>query len=184
MSAGSALLNAKKILKDVGVHEGSTMADFGAGRSGQFVFPASKMVGNEGVVYAVDVVKEVLDMIDGRRKMFGILNLDPVWGDFERDQGVRIQPSSLDYVFIVNNLWCVQDMSAVISEAKRLLKPTGQVVLIDWRRKTTHPAAPPAEKRLDAMEAEAMFLKNGFRKMRDLSVCESHWGLVLDQPQQ
>ena len=43
-------------------------------------------------------------MIDGRRKLFGILNLHTVWGDFEREGGVKIQEHTLDWVFVVFRL--------------------------------------------------------------------------------
>lgn len=183
MGAGSALLNATKILKDAGLTGGSKIADFGAGRAGHMVFPAARLVGEKGMVYAVDVVKDVIRMIDTKRQMFSILNLQTVWGDFEMKGGVKIPPQSLDYVLIVNNLWCVKNMDAVISESKRLLKKDGKVVLVDWRRRIEHPVAPPVQNRLDAMQAEAVFLKNGFKKERDLPVGETHWGMILSSAQ-
>ncbi len=40
MTTGT-LLDAKKILKDIGLRVGDKAADFGAGRTGHFVFPAA-----------------------------------------------------------------------------------------------------------------------------------------------
>jgi len=179
MSLGSTLLDSKKILSDIRLRAGDKVADFGAGRTGHFVFPASQIVGDEGTVYAVDLVKEVLEMIDGRRKLFGILNLHTVWGDFEREGGVRIKDQSLDWVFVVNNVWCVKDIGVLAHEIKRVLKPEGKILVVDWSRRANSPAAPPKDQRKEAMEVEARFLKEGIVKDRDLSVNETHWGVVF-----
>jgi ubiquinone/menaquinone biosynthesis C-methylase UbiE len=178
MAQTPSLLDAKKLLLAAGIREGMRVADFGAGRSGHFVFPAAQLVGEEGMVYAVDVVKDTLEMINGRCKLFSLLNLDTVWGDFERPGGVGIQEHSLDIVLLVNNLWCVEDIAAMLSEVRRVLKEGGQLFVVDWRRKTTYPAAPPQEKRLDAMQAEALLMKEGFAKTLDVSAGEYSWGML------
>ena len=179
MSIGSVLLDSKKILKEIGLRPGDKVADFGAGRTGHFVFPASQIVGDEGTVYAVDIVKDVLAMIDGRRKLFGILNLHTVWGDFEREGGVRIKDQSLDWVLVVNNVWCVKDLGVLAHEIKRVMKPGGSILVVDWSRRANNPAAPPKDQRKEAMEIEARFLKEGIIKDRELMVNDTHWGLVL-----
>ncbi len=179
MSIGSALLDSKRILNEIGLRTGDKLADFGAGRTGHFVFPASQMVGDEGTVFAVDLVKDVLAMIDGRRKLFGILNLHTVWGDFEREGGVKIKDQSLDWVLVVNNVWCVKDIGVLAREIKRVLKPEGKILVIDWSRRADNPAAPPKDQRKEAMEVEARFLKEGIVKDRDVQVNETHWGLVF-----
>jgi ubiquinone/menaquinone biosynthesis C-methylase UbiE len=179
MITASALLDANKILKDIEIRAGDKLADFGAGRTGHFVFPASKIVGEDGAVYAVDLVKEVLEMIDGKRKLFGILNLHTIWGDFERKGGVDISDHSLDWVFVVNNVWCVKDIGVLTSEIKRVLKQNGKILVVDWQRNAVNPAGPAKEKRMDAMQVEARFLKEGIIKDHDLLVNTTHWGIVF-----
>ncbi len=174
----ASLLDAKRLLASAGVGEDMHVADFGAGRAGHFVFPAATLVGEEGEVYAVDVVKDVLQMIDGRSKLFSLLNLHTVWADFERPSAVDIPEHSLDFVLLVNNLWCVEDLSATLGEIRRVLKEDGTLLIVDWRRKTTYPAAPPQDKRLDAMQAEAMLMKEGFKKTEDLAAGEYSWGML------
>lgn len=181
MLEAGALLDAKKILSDIRLKPGDKVADFGAGRTGHFVFPASQIVGDEGTVYAVDLVKEVLEMIDGRRKLFGILNLHTLWGDFEREGGVRIPEHSLDWVLVVNNVWCVKDIGVLAHEIKRVLKPEGKILVVDWLRDAQNPAAPPKEQRMDAMQVEARFLKEGIIKELDLPINSTHWGMVFNQ---
>jgi ubiquinone/menaquinone biosynthesis C-methylase UbiE len=175
-------LNAQEILSRAGVGSGMKVADFGAGRAGLMVFAAAHVVGEEGLVYAVDVLKDALAMIDGRRKLFRQLNIQTVWGDFERDGGVRIPDHTLDFVLVVNNYWCVQQVTTMLGEAQRVLAPAGRLLLVDWKRKAQHPTAPPENKRIDAMEAEAQLLKAGWQKQKDIEVSTQHWGIVLTPP--
>lgn len=179
MSTASALLDAKKILKSIGLKTGDKLADFGAGRTGHFVFPAVQIVGDDGRVYAVDVVKEALDMIDGRRKLFSILNLHTVWGDFERQGGVDIPEGSLDWILVINNVWCVKDISALAKEIKRVLKPDGKVLVIDWRRDAISSAAPAKDRRMESMQIEARFLHDNIVKEKDLMINTTHWGAIF-----
>ena len=178
MSSGSALLNASKLLEDAGLKAGDKVADFGAGRAGHIVFAATQIVGEKGMVYAVDVVKDVLAMIDGRGKLFGTLNLTTIWGDFECPAGVRIASHSLDMVTIVNNAWSAKAPEMMLQEAKRLLKPGAILFLVDWGRKVEHPAAPPMGMRFSSLQAEALCLKGGFKKINDVFAGNTHWAIV------
>ncbi len=55
------LQNPFKILKPY-VTDGMTVLDYGCG-NGYFSIPLSKMVGNSGKVYSVDIQKEMLDKL-------------------------------------------------------------------------------------------------------------------------
>ena len=176
--AETSLIDAQRVLREAGLREEMKMADFGAGRAGHFVFPAANIVGDEGEVFAVDVAKDVLPMIDGRSKLFGIVNLHTLWADMERVGAVDIPEHSLDLVLLVNNLWCMKDVASTLGEVRRVLKLDGQLLVVDWRRRTDYPVAPPEQKRLDAMQAEARLLKAGFVKIEDIRAGEHHWGML------
>ncbi|RMD50461.1 methyltransferase domain-containing protein [Candidatus Parcubacteria bacterium] len=179
MFAGSALLDAKKILTAAGVQSGDKLADFGAGRAGHMVFPASKIVGDKGFVYAVDIVPEVVEMLESKRRIFNILNMEVVRGDFEMPGGVKIKDNILDFVLLVNNMWSLKNAEAAAGEMKRVLKSDGRVLVADWRRNAQHPAAPPQKMRKDALQAEAIFLKYGLKKIADIPAGFNHWAILL-----
>ena len=52
--------NGVEFLKKVGLKSGQTVLDFGC-RVGHYTIPATKVVGNNGVVYAVDKEQQALD---------------------------------------------------------------------------------------------------------------------------
>jgi ubiquinone/menaquinone biosynthesis C-methylase UbiE len=54
--SGTVLIDPYKIFEKISLSVGQRVADLGCGRTGHFVFPAVKTVGDTGIVYAVDVV--------------------------------------------------------------------------------------------------------------------------------
>ncbi|MFA6522401.1 MAG: methyltransferase domain-containing protein [Patescibacteria group bacterium] len=185
MSAGSTLLHAYHLLRDGGVERNMTVADFGCGSHGHLVVPASRVVGEDGHVYAVDLVPAHLHMLRGTCAHHGCTNVDYVWGNYEIPRGIAIPDHSVDVVFFVNNLWQTGDFAAALQEVKRVLQPSGSLVIVDWQKKIAHPVAPPAERRMDVYEARRHLAQAGVRRLKWLALPETHWGYqcsFLDAP--
>jgi ubiquinone/menaquinone biosynthesis C-methylase UbiE len=174
----SALLNIEKLFDDVGLTRGMRVADFGAGASGHLVFPAAKRVGEDGRVYAVDIQKDALQMIEGRRRQFLVHNLDTVWGDFEHPGGVAIDEGSLDIAFLINSLWVMKNHLSAAAEMKRLLAPNGKIVVIDWLPNVVHPVAPPPRVRLHPNTSDVYFVSGGLDHEEDFKPSPFHFGKV------
>jgi ubiquinone/menaquinone biosynthesis C-methylase UbiE len=134
-TAGTNLLDPHKIYAKVGLSRGMRVADFGCGRTGHFIFSAARVVGETGVVYAVDVVKEVLEHIKSRIRSEGYDNVQTIWSNIEAVGKTAIPEKSLDGCFVVNILFLAKDQAAVLKEALRLLKKGGFLVVIDWVKK-------------------------------------------------
>ncbi|TAN32658.1 methyltransferase domain-containing protein [Patescibacteria group bacterium] len=133
--SGTALLNPYKIFADIKLAKGMRVADLGCGRTGHFVFPAAKTVGDTGIVYGVDVMKDVLENIKSTARAEGCANVQTVWSDLERAGKTPLPPASVDACFFVNVLFQVKDKRSAIAEAARLLKKQGHLVIIDWQKK-------------------------------------------------
>src|SRR5438270_10135760 len=71
--------NPKKLLELLALKEGDVVADIGAG-SGYYTFRMSKLVGPKGKILAVDIQKEMLDIIRDRSKKEGVTNVERVQG--------------------------------------------------------------------------------------------------------
>ena len=71
--------NPKKLLESLKLKDGDVVADIGAG-SGYYTFRMAKLVASKGKVLAVDIQKEMLDIIRGRMKKDKIENVEPVLG--------------------------------------------------------------------------------------------------------
>lgn len=161
--AGTQLINPAVLCEKAHIREGMHVADFGCGRTGQIVFPCVSAVGSDGVVYAVDIVKDVLSAIAGRAKERGVQEglLHTVWADVARAGSVAIPQGSLDAVFFVNMLFQAEAAEAALDEAARLLKDKGRIIIADWARPL--PGAGPLQAdMLDFGDVERWARKAGF----------------------
>lgn len=178
MSAGSALLDAKRILAALGVQPGMQIVDVAAGRTGHFAFRAGEMVGERGQVYAVDVMPSVVAMLHGARSLRGALNVRPLWGDAERAGGVPLADASIDMALLVHTLSALQEWEALVTETRRLVKPEGRLVVVDWHPAATHPVAAQLRRPASAQDSDMLFAGLGCRKCGEFVPSRWHWGRV------
>lgn len=133
--SGTALIDPYKIFERISLSAGQRVADLGCGRTGHFVFPAVKVVGDKGVVYAVDVVKNILESIKSMARSEGFDNVQTVWSDIEMLGKTPIPEGSLDACFYINVLFQLKNKDSALQEAVRMLKKGGYLVAVDWAKK-------------------------------------------------
>lgn len=133
--SGTALIDPYKIFEKISLSSGCRVADLGCGRTGHFVFPAVKVVGEQGIVYAVDVVKNILESIKSLARSGGLDNIQTIWSDIEQPGKTPIPTGSLDACFYVNVLFQLKNRAGALQEASRMLKKGGHLVAVDWAKK-------------------------------------------------
>lgn len=168
---GTALIDPQKIFTHIGLSKGMRVADFGCGRTGHFVFTAARVVENVGVVYAVDVMKDVLENIRSRVRTEGFENVQMVWSDIEIAGKTPIPAGTLDVCFFVNVLSQLKNQPAALTEAGRLLKAGGKIVIVDWRKKIG-PLGPATElmlspEKIKSLGEQCAFVWNGSAEAGD-----------------
>ncbi|NBS41254.1 methyltransferase domain-containing protein [bacterium] len=178
LSSGRALLDASAVLRSAGLGSGMRFADLGCGPLGHFVFPAAEIVGKEGRVYAVDILKSSLASVESRMRIEAYNNISTVWGDFERPNGVGIPAGSLHVLSIVNIIEVLIRAPKAFDEMKRLLVPEGRVLLVDWKRERTA-IGPPIEHRVSREEAELAMTRAGFALKHAFDAGPYHWAQVF-----
>ncbi len=134
-STGTALIDPKLIFAKIKLTTGMRVADFGCGRTGHLVFPSAQIVGEEGIVYAVDIVKNILQSIQSMSRDEGYNNIKTVWSDIELYGKTPIMGKSLNAVYFINVLCQLKNRQNAIKEAVRLLQKNGFLVIIDWVKK-------------------------------------------------
>ena len=143
--AGTALIDPYIIFEKISLASGMRVADLGCGRTGHFVFPASRVVGDTGIVYAVEIVKNILESIQSRVRSEGYHNVQTVWSNIELAGKTPVPAGSLQACFLVNVLFLVADKGGTLAEAARLTERGGSVVVVDWEKRL-EPLGPPPEK--------------------------------------
>lgn len=166
------------LFEKVGLEEGMTAGDLGCGNLGHFSVPAAKIVGKNGLVYAVDILKSVLQAVGHRAKQEGLNNLKIVWSNLEIVGATKIPEASLDAAFLVNILFQSKFDDRVLKETYRLVKNGGKAIVVDWLRIST-PFGPPISDRTKKEEIKKMAENAGFRLIEDFSAGPYHYGLLF-----
>jgi 2-polyprenyl-3-methyl-5-hydroxy-6-metoxy-1,4-benzoquinol methylase len=176
----SQLLDAGKILKEIlGLSLGNVIADFGAG-GGLFTITAARLVGEQGQVYAIDVIKNVLSEIDSKARLSGLYNIKTIWSNLEIVGAAKIPESSLDFIFIVNVLFQSKKQFEILSEASRLLKKGGQLLVIDWG--DNRPSfAPQGDMKVDKNKVLECASQLDLNLLQEFKAGEYHFGLVFSK---
>jgi len=109
------------------IHEGDTVIDFGCGPGG-YVMAASKLAGNTGTVYAVDVHELALRGVRNRIKKHGLSNVRPV---IAQDYCCDIEDNCADVIYVLDMFHMVREPDLFLKELRRLIKNTGKAYIED-----------------------------------------------------
>lgn len=124
-------IHPAQTVESLGITPGMIIADFGVG-SGHYTHEFAKRVGKEGKVYAVDVHTELLRRVANDAKKHGHENIEIIAGDVSREYGSKLRSQSVDMVLMSNVLFQLDNRLHAYNEARRILKPKGRLVVIDW----------------------------------------------------
>ncbi len=166
------------VFKKVGLTPGMHVGDLGCGNLAYYAFGSAKIVGKSGMVYAVDVLKNVLSAVENRIKNEGIDNIKTIWSDLEVLGATNVPPESLDIVFIHNVLFQSGKHEGFIQETSRLMKAGGKLMIIDWK-KTNSPFGPPMKDRPEPETIKSMVTKSGFEVIEEFDAGPHHFGLIF-----
>lgn len=178
--AGTALIDPYKIFERISLSSGKRVADLGCGRTGHFVFPAVKVVGDKGIVYAVDVVKNILESIKSMARSEGYDNVQTVWSDIEIPGKTPIPDNSLDVCFCVNVLFLLKNKDGAIKEATRMLKPGGYLVVVDWAKRLGL-LGPSEERMLNPDELTRLAVADKLKLVDKILPGEYHYSLIFEK---
>lgn len=177
LRTGSQLINPFRILEHVGIRERMRVADFGCGALGHYVFPAAQLVGAKGFVYAVDILRDALELLERRAREDQYGNIRYVWSDIEVVGATHI-PEPVDLSLLVNNLWHLKEHAAVAREIARVTKRGGHALVIDWKPSATG-IGPPSDRRISVSDVKQVFENSGFELCEEFEAGKAHYGLLF-----
>lgn len=124
---------SSEILSHLPFKNGDSIVDLGSG-SGYYSYKFSKIVGNEGNVFAVDTKKAHLDFINNFTKKNSINNIITI--NVNDDQGYTIS-NKADYVFlcslyhIVYGVFSIKERDVFIKSILNSLTDNGKLIIVD-----------------------------------------------------
>src|SRR3989344_5983563 len=177
VSGGNALLQPRTILKDhVRIMPGQMVGNFGCGGGGFFTLESARLVGDQGQVYAVDIMKHALASVDGKARLQGLYNGKTVWSDLEVYGATAIPEASLDHGLLVNILFQSKKRDAIVREVTRLVKPGGKLLIIDWNDIQVS-FGPRVADRVPVDELREMVPQFGYQEEKFFEAGQYHYGL-------
>lgn len=118
------------ILNEVGIKLGFYVLAFGCGPGG-YVLPASKLVGELGKVYALDVTPLAMKMVKSIVEKNALKNVETILSDC----ATGLPNESLDVVLLSDVFHDLENKQAVLKELHRVLKQDGLLSFSDHHLK-------------------------------------------------
>ncbi len=168
----------QKNIEQFGLGKGNYVADFGTG-SGFYAFAAAEIIGVSGKVYAVDVQKDLLARIKSEAiNVRHLNNIEIIWADLEHVGGTKLRENSMDAVIVANTFFQLENKDNACREVKRILKPNGRVLFVDWSS-SFGGIGPQPEHVFSENQAKDLFNKHGLVIDRLISAGAQHYGIIF-----
>jgi ubiquinone/menaquinone biosynthesis C-methylase UbiE len=145
----------ESVLADL--REGMTFVDVGCG-DGFFSILAAKKVGPKGRVYAVDIDASRVKMLQDKAEAEKLSNIAVSVG---RAEDALFCKGCADIVFYSMDLHDFEDQVQVLANAKSMLRTTGKVIDLDWK-KVKMEFGPPYDIRFSEKRVTEMMTAAGF----------------------
>jgi ubiquinone/menaquinone biosynthesis C-methylase UbiE len=169
-------INPNTVVAQVGLKPGQTVADLGCG-SGYYSLAAAKIVGNTGMVYAVDVQEAKLTATHSAGQQNGLKNINVVKADLDKPL-LDIEEGSCDVVIVASILHEIGSRDMLLKNTYRILKTGGLLLAVEWKKEMT-PIGPPVDVRLAPQDLENELGRLGLRKTKDIAADAYHYAIVF-----
>ena len=156
--ARDAYQKPDEVLKALGLRQGESIADIGSG-SGYFTLRLAAAVGPSGRVYGVDVDPDMVRHLNRRVRDTGVTNIVSI---LAAPDDPLLQDASVDRIFICDTWHHIDDQAKYLGLMKKMLRPGGEVVMIDFKKEAT-PLGPPLEMRIARDALVGQIQAAGFR---------------------
>ncbi|MDJ0929100.1 MAG: class I SAM-dependent methyltransferase [Gammaproteobacteria bacterium] len=109
---------------------GMDVADIGAG-TGYYTMLFAERVGPDGVVYALDIADNFIELIEQRAAEQGLTNVRPIVNPVD---STALEPDSVDVVFLAHAYHHFEYPYKMLDSIRSALRPGGTVVLVEFER--------------------------------------------------
>lgn len=170
-------MNPELIAAGFGLTEGMRVADLGSG-SGYFTIIMAKKVGDSGLVTAVDLLNSALETLRAKAKVEGLGNIETIRSNLEILGSSGLTNDSQDIVLLANILFQNSNKATILNEARRVIKPGGTLIVIDWR-KGAGGFGPPDNLRTSEEEINRLVISSdGFQFVSQIDAGVFHYGMM------
>lgn len=173
----SQFINPPSIIDRLEIDLGNVISDFGCG-GGYFSIPLAQRVGKEGLVYALDVFPQALEVVESRAKTLGLTNIVTRRVNLEKKKGSGLEEKSIDWVVLKDVLFQNKDKDIVIEEAYRVLKPGGRALVVEWSKEDLI-IGPEEKLRISMKTMTDLTRRHKFSFEENVGAGDFHYAMVI-----
>jgi arsenite methyltransferase len=163
-----------EVLTALNIKPGEVIADIGAG-SGYFSLRLAHFVGDKGKVYAVDVSPDMVRHLNRRIRETKASNVVTILAD---NDDPLLPDRSVNRFFICDVWHHVDNQTKYLSLMKKMLKPGGEIVMIDFHKKEL-PFGPPMQMKIAREDLIKQMEANGFKLSKEHTFLPHQYFLVF-----
>ena len=121
----------EKVIAALKLSPGDQVADLGAG-GGYFTFRLAQAVGPTGKVYAVDVDREMTDLIARQAQKDSVTNIETILANADDPM---LPKTGVDLIFTSNTYHHIGDRVVYFANLRKYFRPGGKIAVIDFDRR-------------------------------------------------
>lgn len=175
----ASFIRPEELWRKLGLRGNQTVIHLGSG-PGFYLIPAAKLVGDKGRAIGIDVREDMLEETEGRARREGVENtVTTIRANLENGAVKQVPKDSADWTLIANIIY-QSDPVKILTEAKRITKPGGSIVLVEWAIVAT-PLGPPMEQRISEQQIRDMLPQLKLEVGSTFSPSPYHFGLILKE---
>ena len=164
----------EEVLKAMAIKQGETIADIGAG-SGYFAFRFARQVGDSGRVYAVDINSDMVLFMNRKIRDLKLRNVSTV---LSAPDDPLLVDNSINRFFICNTWHHVQNRLNYLTLIKKILRPGGQIIVLDYHKREL-PVGPPPEMKMAREDVIKEMESGGFKLAQEHTFLPYQYFLVF-----
>jgi ubiquinone/menaquinone biosynthesis C-methylase UbiE len=167
------LVDQKILFNELRLRQGICFLDLGCGR-GEYTIAASQFIGNEGLLYGIDLWEEGIEALNERARAEGLKNITAWVGDVSRR--IPLGNETIDTCLMATVLHDLVEIDAAektLDEVHRIMKPDGLLAVVEFKKIAS--PGPPVAIRLSPEDVDRVMGPHGFAKKRTVEVGPYHY---------
>jgi ubiquinone/menaquinone biosynthesis C-methylase UbiE len=179
--SSKGMFDDERVLRMIGLKERQTFMDGGCA-DGHFSISASKIVGEKGKVFAVDIHEPSLRLLSKEIEDAEITNIVVLKRDL-RDE-TQFSSGSLDHFFMSNVMHGFVyngETDKVLEVISKSLRKGGTLSLVEWDKNNVV-NGPPKDHRLSYPEAIGLLQPCGLEPHKMVTLTEEHVLMIFKKP--
>lgn len=167
-------LTPSKVINIIGLEPGNIVIDFGCG-SGFWALPMAKIVGQKGLILAVDPYEENLRVLKDNAAREGVSNIRYFRAPYSSPNIPLTERA--DLILISNILSLVSTDKDLVASLKKNARLGTKLVIIDWNKDSS--IGPKEKDRINVEDLMLVAEKGGFQFKKLLPCGEHHTGMFF-----